>query len=193
MKLDLMDHGPADSVGFCQKSAWMDGEMFGNHLKHFQNHVNARKENPVLLVLDGHSLHTSNLQALEYASQNGISMISLPPDGTHKMQPLDVEFMKPLRTYHDPAIERWLRANAGRRFAEYQASEAFAETYGKAATVSTAVNAFRKCGLWPINLDVFEEHEFAPSATTDIALWNADQINDDSEQLHISTISDRNE
>ena len=99
MKPDLMDHGPAGSVGFCQKSGWMDGEMFGNYLKHFKNHVSASKDNSVLLVLDGHSSHTSNLQALEYTTQNGISLISLPPHTTHRMQPLDVGFLKPLRTY----------------------------------------------------------------------------------------------
>ena len=48
-------------------------------------------------------------------------------------------------------------------------------------------------GLWPIHLDIFEEHEFAPSATTDTALSNADQINENSEQAHISSTSDKNE
>ena len=101
--------------------------------------------------------------------------------------------IKPLRTYYDQAIEHWSRANSGRILAEYQVSEVFAEAHGKVVTVSAAVNAFRKSGLRPSNLDVFEDLEFAPSATTDIALWNADLIKDDSEQPHVSTIPETNE
>jgi len=46
-------------------------------------------------------------------------------------------------------------------------AEAFGEAYGKAATIETAINSFRKCGIWPYNLDVFSEAEFAPAETTD--------------------------
>lgn len=39
--------------------------------------------------------------------------------------------------------------------------------------MSTAVNGFRKCGIWPYNLNMFSEIDFAPSLTTEI------QLNDD--------------
>ena len=62
----------------------------------------------------------------------------------------------------------------GRVFSEFQVSEAVAETFGKAASVSVAVNGFRRCGLWPLNQDIFEEHEFAAALTTDQPLPAAD-------------------
>ena len=52
-------------------------------------------------------------------------------------------------------------------FTKYQLAESFSSAYGKSATISAAVNAFRKCGRWSVNLQVLEEYEFAPSSTTD--------------------------
>ena len=114
MKPDLTDCGRAGSFGFCQKIGWIDGELFNKCLKHFKKHSSPSKDHPV--ILDGHSLLTKNLQALEYATPNGILMISLLPHTTHKLQPLNVRFVKPLRTYHNRAIECWLRSNPGRQF-----------------------------------------------------------------------------
>ncbi|KAG8233294.1 hypothetical protein J437_LFUL012229 [Ladona fulva] len=36
----------------------------------------------------------------------------------------------------------------------------------------TAINGFRKTGIWPHDLDVFSDADFLPSATTDIQLEN---------------------
>ena len=33
--------------------------------------------------------------------------------------------------------------------------------------MTTAINGFRKTGIWPVNPDVFDDHDYAPSATTD--------------------------
>jgi hypothetical protein len=39
----------------------------------------------------------------------------------------------------------------------------FGYAYGKAATVATAISAFRSTGIWPVNRNVFEDHHFSPS------------------------------
>lgn len=163
----LMDHTPASSKGFFQESGWMTGEIFIKYLDHFMEFVKPSKQTPVLLLLDGHCSHTKSLQVLETARANGIILLSLPPHTTHRLQPLDVGFFKPLQTYYDRCIDRWLRNHPGRTFTEYQVGEAFAEAYGKAATIEIATNAFKKCGIWPFNEEVFSEADFAPSQTTD--------------------------
>ena len=40
----------------------------------------------------------------------------------------------------------------------------------RAATALTASNGFRKTGIYPTNRHIFEDHEFAPSTTTDTPL-----------------------
>ncbi|KAJ8882261.1 hypothetical protein PR048_018749 [Dryococelus australis] len=42
-----------------------------------------------LLVLDGHSTHFSDLDILQFAVDNNITMISIPPHTSHYIQPLD--------------------------------------------------------------------------------------------------------
>ena len=163
----FMDHATPSSLGFAQENGWMTMDLFKSYLEHFVNIVKPSKEKPVCLVLDGHSSHTRNLAALDFASDTGIILLSLPPHTTHRLQPLDVCFFKPLQTYYDRFIATWLRNNPGRTFTEYQVAEAFGDAFGKAATVATAVNSFAKCGIWPCNPSVFSDLDFAAAETTD--------------------------
>ena len=90
MKAELMDAAPTESLAFCEGSGWMNGNLFRHYLEHVQKHTSASCNNKMLLILDGHSSHTKSLEVLDYASANGIIMLSLPPHTTHKMQPMDV-------------------------------------------------------------------------------------------------------
>ena len=90
-------------------------------------------------------------------------MLSLPPHTTRKSQPLDKTFFKPLQTYYDQAVEKWLRVNVGRAVTPYQVCRLFNEAYCKAATMTTAINGFSSCGIWPCSRDVFCESVFQPS------------------------------
>ncbi|CAG4981196.1 unnamed protein product [Parnassius apollo] len=67
--------------------------------------VKPRKENPVLLVLDGHATHTKNLEAIELTCAYGVIMLCLPPHCAHRLQPLDVGFMGPLSTFYSQEIQ----------------------------------------------------------------------------------------
>lgn len=163
----FMDHSPTSSVGYAQENGWMTMELFKSYLEHFAKMVKPSSERPVCLILDGHSSHTRSLDALDYAKSNGIIMLSLPSHTTHKLQPLDVGFFKPLQTYYDRFISTWLRSHPGRTFTEYQVAEAFSDAFGKAATVATAVNSFAKCGIWPVNPYVFTDADYSAAETTD--------------------------
>lgn len=49
----------------------------------------------------------------------------------------------------------------------YEVGKLFAKAFSRAAVVETAVNGFRKTGVSPYNPDVFPDHLFEPSLTTD--------------------------
>lgn len=49
-----------------------------------------------------------------------------------------------------------------------QVAEIFGKAFVQASTMSTAVNGFRKCGIWPYDPTVFSESDFAPSLATNI-------------------------
>lgn len=78
-------------------------------------------------------------------------MLCVPPHCTHRLQPLDVGFMKSLSVFYDHACSNWLRSQPGRIITTFQISETFADAYIQSATMSTALNAFRKWGIWPFD------------------------------------------
>ena len=158
---------PAGSLVTNNPSGWMDKDMFVTWLKHFVNNVHASQSNPVLLILDGHASHTRSLEAIEFASQHGVVLITLPPHATHKMQPLDVSFFKPLQTYYAQEQEKWLRTNREKKITTLQIAGLFNKAYLRAASAATACNGFEKTGIWPCNRDAFCESDFAPSANLD--------------------------
>ncbi|XP_076455493.1 uncharacterized protein LOC143290089 [Babylonia areolata] len=165
MSLDLEEGKPPGSLVTCNESGWMDKITFLMWLRHFIAVVKPSVSNKVLLLLDGHASYTKNLEAIDLARQCGITMLALPPHTTHKLQPLDVSFFKPLQTYYAQAIQSWLRSNQGRTVGPFQICRLFSEAYTKAATMMSAVNGFSKCGIWPCN-NYFPESKYAPSAQT---------------------------
>uniref|UniRef100_UPI00358F9432 tigger transposable element-derived protein 2-like n=1 Tax=Myxine glutinosa TaxID=7769 RepID=UPI00358F9432 len=168
MKPELMDGAPLGSISQCHKSGWMQTEIFTIWFEHFLKVSGASKENKVLLILDGHKTHTQNLDVITMAKDNGVYMLSIPPHCSHKIQPLDVSFMTPLSTYYTQEVERWLRQHLGRCVTVFQLASLFGTAYRKSATAENAANGFRKTGIFPVNRNIFQDHEFAPATVTDL-------------------------
>ena len=120
----------------------MNNDIFFEWMKHFIQHSKPTKDKKILLILDGHKSHTQSIQALELAAKSGVVMLSLPPHTSHRLQPLDVAFFKPLKTYYYQQINQWMRANYGMPVRMTQMCRLFGLAYGRAASVSCAVNGF---------------------------------------------------
>ncbi|XP_041459064.1 uncharacterized protein LOC121410818 isoform X2 [Lytechinus variegatus] len=174
MKMELMDEAPPGSIHECHKSGWMQMDIFTKWFKHFIRSSGTSKDNPVLLILDGHATHVRNLDVIDLARDNGVVMLCLPPHCSHRMQPLDVSFMKPLSTYYDQELEKWLRNNPGRVVTSFQVAELFGNAYMRAATTQVAASGFRKTGIYPTNRDVFLPHEFLVADVTDLPMDDRD-------------------
>ena len=119
-----------------------------------------------------------NMEVIDLARANGVVLLCLPPHCSHKMQPLNVSFMKPLSIYYDQELEKWLCNHPGRVVTTFQVAKLFRIAYTKAATAQTAINGFKKTGLFPTNRDIFEPHDFAPCQPTNIDSGKNDQLNE---------------
>jgi hypothetical protein len=71
------------------------------------------------------------------------------------MQPLDVGFLKPLRTYYAQEIEMWLSNNPGHVVAPFIVCKLFGPAYRRAATIKASINSFIKTGLFPCYRHIF--------------------------------------
>lgn len=159
---------PPGSVVKLGDSGWMNSVIFMDWLKDFVKFSGATREKPVLLLLDGHASHTKSLDLINYARENGIILLCFPPHCSHRLQPLDVAFMKPLSTFYEHETRAWLRNNPGKVITLFQMSTLFGGAFINAATMKTAISAFKKTGIWPVDQQVFTEADYLPSDTTDI-------------------------
>lgn len=64
---ELANGAPKGSLVEISKTGHINSELFLKWLKHFQTAVQACKQNPVLLLLDGHSTHSLNLETINFA------------------------------------------------------------------------------------------------------------------------------
>ncbi|XP_049879436.1 uncharacterized protein LOC126376220 [Pectinophora gossypiella] len=178
MKPELLNGAPPNSWSECSDSGWMTAEIFLRWFHKFVKFTNASKENPVMLILDGHASHTQSLQLIDKAREHGVTIQCFPPHTTHKLQPADVGFMRPLSIFYDQAITAWLRSNPGKVVTQFQVAELFGQAFIRAATMSTAINAFKACGISPYNAQIFTEDDFIAAEATDIPL-NVEKEPDD--------------
>ncbi|KAJ4436229.1 hypothetical protein ANN_18859 [Periplaneta americana] len=138
---------PPNTIFRCQDKGWMDSDTFY-----------------------GHSSHTQSLKAIEICRQYGVIMLSLPSHCTHRLQPLDVSFFKPLNTFMSAAISTKMRELPGQRLNVQYIGSLVGVAFPRAANMQIAMNGFRHTGLWPDDRNVFSEADFAPSLVTDRSL-----------------------
>nr|CAH7716946.1 unnamed protein product [Callosobruchus chinensis] len=191
--VELSNGAPPGSKVVISDSGYINSEFFVCWIKHFIEVVRPSKENKVLLLLDGHTTHCKNLDALNIAREAGVIMIQLPGHTTNRLQPLDRSLFKPMEVYYSQAMEKWLRSNVGRTVSQYQVAALLNEAYSRAATLENAANGFRASGVWPVNRHVFQDSDFvayevvlAPSKQQDNTLQTnspapSTECNDESE------------
>ncbi|CAI6376558.1 unnamed protein product [Macrosiphum euphorbiae] len=143
---NLYDGAPPGTFKMYQDTGYMTGELFIEWMNHFIRNVNSSIEEKVLLLLDGHSSHKT-VEALELAKKSGA-----------------VYFVYLLIAHTD--FNLWMLANIGRTVGLYQISNIFGRAYVKTVTMKNMLSSFQACGLNPYNPDIFPDHLFAPSLTT---------------------------
>ena len=173
----LMKGAPVGSFGTASSSGWTDSDVFVTFLRHFVKSTGCSQNNQHVLILDGHHSHKS-LDAIVFAKENGIHMITFPPHCTHKLQPLDRTFFKSLKANYNRSADGWMTSNPGKRISVYDVAGIFASAYNHAANVQKAVKGFECTGLWPVNELVFNDEDFAATELTEEPDPNAAQVPD---------------
>lgn len=154
---------PAGSVFTCNPSGWSNVATCSTWFDHFLAHTRPTADAPVLLILDGHSSHTKNIEMIEKAARNNVRILSIPPHTSHKLQPLDVSVMGPLKTKYGQAVDHFLRRNPGKTVTVYDVAALVNEAFLDAATMQNAVSGFRATGIFPFDKRLFNDTDFVAS------------------------------
>ncbi|XP_072395126.1 uncharacterized protein [Diabrotica undecimpunctata] len=162
----VLINGPPGSLGLATKSGWMTTKIFPQVIKHFIKYTLSSKENPTLLIMDNYHSHIC-IEVINLAKQNGITIVTLPPHCSGKLQPLDVSCYAPVKTYYAAAVDSWQKQNPGKVFSIYNIAGCVNEAYQKAMIPTTIINGFRKTGIFHYNRDLFTEADYMASFVTD--------------------------
>lgn len=184
LKPELMDDAAPGAWAECHSSGWIQSDIFSRWMERFITFSNATLQKKVLLLLDGYATHTKNLEVIDLAKKNGVIMLCFPPHCTHRLQPLDVSFMKPLSTFYSAEIQKWLRSHPGRVVTSFQTAKLASNAFIKAATMQTAISGFRTTGIWPVDPFVFTEVDFVSASTTDLSEFHGSNCLDSSLVVH---------
>ncbi|KAF0705195.1 tigger transposable element-derived protein 6-like, partial [Aphis craccivora] len=170
MRPEFMTGSPPGSQGIAHECGWMTNDNFILYLNHFVKYAKPSVDNPILLILDNHASHRSleSLEAITFCRLNFITMLGFPPHTTHKLQPLDVAFFGPLKSYYNQVCDNFMVSHAGHIITEALIGQLFGEAYSKAATLRTALNGFKACGIEPQSIVLEQVQQYTPVDTRDI-------------------------
>lgn len=165
-KEHMTSGAPAGTLGLATKAGWMNSECFVQVIHHFIKYTASSKENPTLLLMDNHESHLS-IEAIDLCKENGVTVLTIPPHCTHKLQPLDVSVMKPFHTFYDAAVDSWMMSHPGETFSIYNVGHCVGIAYPRGVTPVNITAGFKKTGIFPFDCHVFNEDDFLPSSVTD--------------------------
>lgn len=154
----LLNGAPPQSVGYTSASGWTDSDLFIKWLENFVGFTIASKNNPHIIILDGHHSHKT-LSAITFARDNGLHLLTPPPHCTHKKQPLNRTYFKSLKSSYNVAADSWLVSNPEKRITFYD----------MAGILGTAIHGFKCSGLWPFDPAIFNDDDFGAAVVTEEA------------------------
>ena len=157
---DVFMRGTLDgSKGILHSSGWMNGHCFLETLHHIRAKTFCSPTNKILLIIDNAESHLT-IQAIEYANDNGIVILTLPPHTTNKLQPLDVSVFASFKQCMRIIINDYTLMHPHTHISEHMLPEFASKAWIKACTPSNVLSGFSATGIWPINRDIFPDEAF---------------------------------
>jgi hypothetical protein len=100
-------------LGNIHQSKWIRGLLFLKVLEHVKKNTRNSKEDRIILLNDNNEGQYT-LHSIPYATEIGITLVTFPPHCSHRLLPLGVGVMGPLKGKLRVAQHNWMTANPGK-------------------------------------------------------------------------------
>ena len=130
------------------ETGWPNSQVFQTYLtEHFLKDVEVSKEEPVLLLYDGHNPYVT-VPLIEWALEHDIIMFMSPTHSSH-FRPFEMRYYKECRNFlqQNPVITH------------FDISRLTASAYRLAMTRSNVIASFRCMGVFPYNASVITNEQ----------------------------------
>lgn len=141
---------------------WMEASVFESYFSNVLIPEICKPGKPQLVVFDGHSTHL-DLNVIQKASENNITLLKLPAYTSHILQPLDVSTMKSMKDRWDQRLIKWQRLNIGKKIQKKEFTQILVEIWDDLEP-SILRNGFRKTGIYPLDRNQIGDDKLDPSA-----------------------------
>jgi hypothetical protein len=131
LKRKFRDGTPPRTAASMSKSGYITAEIFNDFIKNFVSHK-LQGNKPNILLHDGHSTHVRDPDTLQYALDNNVIMISIPPHTSHYIQPLDRSFFRSLEIHHYGTCNSWIKQNPARGITKVKFGMLLSQAWEKA-------------------------------------------------------------
>jgi hypothetical protein len=160
MNVDLMADTSPGARSMMSDSGWSTITVFQDYMEnHFMKYV--LRDQPVLLILDGHTTHTSPT-TIKWAMERNIHIFVLPAHSSHVLQPLDVAVFGPFKRYYYSECAQFMKDNMGRCVTKYEMARLACKAYLKAVNPLNIVSGFKKTGIYPYNREAIPVDRLLP-------------------------------
>lgn len=162
-----MKGGPENAVYTTSNSDWMEKEQFIQWLESvFIPETKRIQGTNHILLLDGHGSHVT-LKAIEVCSQNSITLICLPANSSHILQPLDVGVYCHVKKAWKKIVQEYYSSTGYKILDKENFAPLLKKLYagGDAFTRIHAVSGFHKTGFFPLDVNNVDKNKLKIAQT----------------------------
>lgn len=167
------DNLPPGSITEMATKGSMTKEIFLKWIHHF---AKFKPPGRVLLILDGASCHM-DVAVADLAETYDTSILCLPSNTTHELQPLDKAVFRSFEHYWDSELLKYWEQNpsANRRLTKSHFGIVFQPVWQQALNMANIQSGFRSTGIYPFDPTIIPECAYLPSSLTNREIeWSDD-------------------
>lgn len=148
---------PKDFVFGHSENGWMTSQNFYEFIVNIFEPWLTKKNitRPVILFTDGHESHLT-FHLSKFCAEKNIVLISLYPNATHILQPLDVAFFRPFKSQWQKINRKMCDDFSSVGIKKYQFAPMIKKTLENLEVKKLLQSGFVKCGLYPFNADAID-------------------------------------
>ena len=157
MMKELLSDGLPETSGTLSDNGLLNSRLLQTYLNdHFLKHVPCSKENPAVILYDGHRPHI-NVPLIDWAEEQSIILYLLPARPNHTTPSQDAGTFEPFKSRFESQCGEFLTENPGRIVTRYDICKLVAKTYTQVMTREVIVGNFSTLGIVPYNPNMAAE------------------------------------